>query len=325
MLGRAALAELKRRGVDATGADVSEMDVADAGRVRAVVGRLRPGTVINCAAFTAVDACEAERDLCFKANATGAGNVAEAAAAVGGRVIHLSTDYVFDGKSRVPYTEDAEPAPLSAYGQSKLEGERLVAEAARDHLIVRTAGLFGVGGVSFVSKILARAKDGGPLEVVNDQWSSPTYAGHLAEALAELLDVDFRGIVHVAGAGVASWYDVATEVLKLTGSGGPPTRLLGARLRKIRRADGERYAALAGRAEDVLDGNKRDEGGCRLDPRIPIASRRRRLSSSVWIGANRRRWRPRNRLRSWRIWCGPRGRRSRAALFKGAANPTRRS
>lgn len=253
ILGRAVVAELKRRGVDATGADVSEMDIADGGRVRAVVGRLRPGLVINCAAFTAVDACEVERDLCFAVNATGAGNVAAAAAAEGARLVHLSTDYVFDGESRVPYAEDAEPAPLSAYGESKLEGERLVAEAARDHLIVRTAGLFGVGGVSFVSKILARAKNGGPLEVVNDQWSSPTYAGHLAGALAELLDIDLRGVVHVAGAGVASWYDVAAEVLKLTASDVPVRAIsaadldLAARRPAFSALDCSRYAALAGR------------------------------------------------------------------------------
>lgn len=252
-MGRAALTELKRRGADVTGADVSEMDVADAGRVRAVVGRLRPGVVINCAAFTAVDACEERRDLCFKANAAGAGNVAGAAAAVGARLIHVSTDYVFDGESRVPYTEDAGPRPLSAYGESKLEGEKLVAHAARDYLIVRTAGLFGVGGVSFVSKILARAKEGEPLEVVNDQWSSPTYAGHLAEALAELLDVDFRGIVHVSGAGVASWYDVAAEVLKLTGYDVSMQAIsaadldLAARRPAFSALDCSRYAELTGR------------------------------------------------------------------------------
>jgi dTDP-4-dehydrorhamnose reductase len=134
-----------------------------------------------------------------------------------------------------------------------LEGEKLVAEAAREHIIVRTAGLFGVGGVSFVSKILARAKEGGPLEVVNDQWSSPTYAGHLAVGLAELLDADFRGVVHVAGAGVASWYDVAVEVLKLTGYDVPMRAISAADLELPARRpvfsalDCSRYAELTGR------------------------------------------------------------------------------
>ena len=242
ILGRALMAELKRRGVDVTGVDVAEMDVADAGRVSAVVSRERPGAIINCAAFTAVDACEARRDLCFAVNAEGAGNVAAAAADAGARVVQLSTDYVFDGLSRVPYAEDAGPAPLSAYGESKWEGEKRVAAAADDYLIVRTAGLFGVGGVSFVSKILARAKNGEPLAVVNDQWSSPTYAGHLAAALAELLGVDFTGVVHVVGGGVASWYDVAVEILKLTGIRVPLTAISAAEL--DRPAPRPRFSAL---------------------------------------------------------------------------------
>jgi dTDP-4-dehydrorhamnose reductase len=253
MLGRAVVAELRRRGVEATGADVSEMDIADAGRVHAVVGRLRPAVVINCAAFTAVDACETARELCFAVNATGAGNVAAAAAAAGARLLHLSTDYVFDGSSRVPYAEEAAPAPLSAYGESKLEGEKLIAAAAPDYLLVRTAGLFGIGGVSFVSKILTQAKNGRSLAVVDDQRTSPTYAGHLAEALAELLDTDFRGLVHVAGAGVASWYDVAAEVLKLTGRDVPlrpiTTGELGQAARRpaFSALDCGKYTALTGR------------------------------------------------------------------------------
>jgi dTDP-4-dehydrorhamnose reductase len=253
ILGRALMVELKRRGVDVTGVDVAEMDVADAGRVSAVVSRERPGAIINCAAFTAVDACEARRDLCFAVNAEGAGNVAAAAAEAGARVVQLSTDYVFDGLSRVPYAEDAEPAPLSAYGESKWEGEKRVAAAAADYLIVRTAGLFGVGGVSFVSKILARAKSGEPLAVVNDQWSSPTYAGHLAAALAELIGVDFTGIVHVVADGVASWYDVAGEILKLTGISVPLTAISAAGLERpasrprFSALDYARYTALTGR------------------------------------------------------------------------------
>ncbi|NIT35304.1 MAG: dTDP-4-dehydrorhamnose reductase [candidate division Zixibacteria bacterium] len=217
ILGRALMVELVQRKVDAVGVDVAQMDVTDAGRVRAVVTRERPTAVVNCAAFTGVDDCESHKGLCFAVNAQGAENVAAAAADADARVIQLSTDYVFDGTSRVPYAEDAKPAPLSAYGESKLEGERRVAAVTSDHLVVRTAWLFGVGGVNFVSKVLTRAKAGEPLAVVDDERGSPTYAGHLATALAELLDVEFRGVVHVAGAGDASWYDVAAEVLRLTG------------------------------------------------------------------------------------------------------------
>jgi dTDP-4-dehydrorhamnose reductase len=209
--------ELPGHGYDVVGVAVAEMDVTDAGRVRAVMEEERPGVVVNCAAFTNVDGCESKRELCFDVNGRGAGNVAAAAAAVGARIINISTDYVFDGRSRVAYKEDDEPVPLCAYGESKLDGERKVAAADADYTIVRTAWLFGAGGVNFVSKILARAKEGEALEVVDDQRGSPTYAGHLAAALAKLVGLEFRGVVHVAGSGEASWFDVAGEILRLTG------------------------------------------------------------------------------------------------------------
>lgn len=253
-MGRAVLAELARRGADAVGVDVAEVDVTDAGRVNAVVARERPAAIVNCAAFTAVDECESHRELCFAVNAGGAENVAAAAARVGARVVHVSTDYVFDGAARVPYAEDAEPRPLSVYGESKLEGEKRVAAAAGRHVIVRTAWLFGVGGVNFVSRILTRAKDGETLAVVDDQFGSPTYAGHLAEALANLLDVEFGGVVHVAGAGVASWYDVAAEVLRITRIKVPLEALasggldLAAPRPPFSALDASLYARLTGRA-----------------------------------------------------------------------------
>lgn len=217
ILGRALCRILREAGNDVVGFDLPQMDVADAGRVAAVVGRERPDVVINCAAFTRVDECESQRELCFAVNAAGAGNVAAAAAEAEARLIHLSTDYVFDGKAREPYAEEAEPQPLSVYGESKLAGEREVAAAAADYVIVRTAALFGVGGVSFVSKVLARAKAGEALRVVSDEYVSPTYADHLAEALRRLLEVKWRGVLHVAGTGGASWFEVAAEIIRLTG------------------------------------------------------------------------------------------------------------
>jgi len=217
ILGQAVLAALTERKVPAQGVDVAEMDIASPARVRAVIGRYRPTVVINCAAFTRVDDCEKNRALCYDINAHGAGNVAAACAAVGARIVHISTDYVFDGQKDAPYREDDLPAPLSVYGEGKLEGEWRVAAATPDHLVVRTAWLFGKGGVNFISKILTRAKAGEALEVVNDQYGSPTYARHVADALCELIAVGARGLVHVAGAGVATWFDVAAEVLRLTG------------------------------------------------------------------------------------------------------------
>jgi dTDP-4-dehydrorhamnose reductase len=254
ILGRALMAELPRRGLDVVGVDVAEMDVVNADSVNAVVGSEEPAAVINCAAFTDVDGCERWRDVCFAVNAAGAGNVAAAAAKVGARIFQISTDYVFDGEARVPYKEDAEPHPLSTYGGGKLEGERRVAGAATEYVIVRTAWLFGPGGANFVSKILARAKNGEQLAVVNDQRGSPTYAGHLAKALAELLGVEFRGFVHVAGGGVASWYDVAAEVLRLTEINVPLKAITAAELNLPARRpaysalDTSLYAELTGEA-----------------------------------------------------------------------------
>jgi dTDP-4-dehydrorhamnose reductase len=226
--------------------------VTDGAAVRAVMEQEVPAAVVNCAAFTNVDGCEHERDACFGVNGLGAGNVSSAAAEAGARVIHVSTDYVFDGRSTIPYKEDDRPAPLSAYGESKLDGERRVAEAGSDYVIVRTAWLFGAGGANFVSKILARAKAGEPLRVVNDQRGSPTYAGHLAAALAILLRVEYRGVVHVAGTGEASWFDVAAEALRLSGYSVPLTAVttadaaLPARRPSYSVLDSSFYAALTG-------------------------------------------------------------------------------
>ena len=216
ILGLALTDELDRRpGFAVYGADIGDFDITDARATTEFIGAARPNVVINCAAFTRVDACESATAACFAANGRGAANIARAAAAVGARSIQLSTDYIFDGRAGRAYREDDEPAPLNAYGRSKLEGERLARAAAPDCLIVRTAWLFGVGGANFVAKILARARGGETLRVVDDQRGSPTFAGHLAAGIADLLTIPYRGVIHCAGAGVASWFDVAAQVLRL--------------------------------------------------------------------------------------------------------------
>jgi len=253
ILGRALLTAFAREGVPAVGTDVAEVDITAAAAVRDFVRRERPSAVINCAAFTRVDDAERERGLCFRVNAEGAGIVAAAASESGARIIQLSTDYVFDGSSREPYGEDAAPGPRSVYGASKFEGERQVAAAHNDYVIVRTAWLFGVGGANFVAKVLARAKRGERLDVVADQRGSPTYAGHLAWAIMRLLQLDYRGIIHIAGAGVASWFDVAAEVLAVTARDVPLTAVPSAALGQAASRpaysalDCSRYADLTGR------------------------------------------------------------------------------
>jgi dTDP-4-dehydrorhamnose reductase len=218
MLGGAVAEALGEAYPGTIAATRAEADVTDRFRLEAEVERLRPDVVINCAAYTDVDGCEIDRDRARRVNAEGAGNVAVAAAATGSRVVQVSTDFVFDGRRSVPYTEDDPPAPLSEYGRTKLDGERRVAAATSEHLIVRTSWLYGRGRGNFVDSIRTRAANGGTLRVVNDQFGSPTYAVDLARALLLLIGRNARGLVHFANAGVCSRYDLAREILAAGGS-----------------------------------------------------------------------------------------------------------
>lgn len=213
-----------------------ELDVRDAPAVEAVVSRERPDAVINCAAWTDVDGAEEAVDEAFAANAAGAANVAAAADSAGAWTIHVSTDYVFDGRKREPYIESDEVGPLSAYGRSKLEGERGIAAAAPDsHTIVRSSWLFGTGGSSFPKTILRLAGERDFLTVVDDQVGCPTFTGHLAPALVALAESRAAGLLHLAASGSCSWYEFARELVASAG--------LGCEIRPGRTADLGRPAA----------------------------------------------------------------------------------
>jgi dTDP-4-dehydrorhamnose reductase len=173
--------------------------------------------VINCAGYTAVDQAEAEPELAWAVNAEGAEAVARACAQAGAHLVHLSTDYVFDGRGRRPYREDDPPAPLSAYGRSKLAGEERVRRVLPGALIVRSAWLFGPGRADFVDKVLARARQGRRVRVVADQVGSPTYTVDLARALVELGRRRVGGVLHVVNAGQASRYELARQAVRLAG------------------------------------------------------------------------------------------------------------
>jgi dTDP-4-dehydrorhamnose reductase len=185
--------------------------------MRRAILELRPRLVINCAGYTAVDRAEAEPKLAQAVNAAGAGRVAEACARAGSALVHVSTDFVFDGKGRRPYRETDQPAPLGAYGRSKLEGERLVLAALPSALVVRTAWLFGPGRPDFVDKVVERAKSGGELRVVWDQVGSPTYTRDMARELLALADKGVGGVVHVVNSGRASRLELARRALELIG------------------------------------------------------------------------------------------------------------
>jgi dTDP-4-dehydrorhamnose reductase len=187
---------------------------------RRAIRERRPRLVFNCAAFTDVDGAEVRPDLAMAVNALGAQAVAQACAEAGAHLVHLSTDYVFDGQAGRdgrPYREDDPPAPLSAYGRSKLAGERLVCAALPGALIVRTAWLFGPGRVNFVDKVVAQGRRGGPFPVVEDEVGSPTYAPDLAEALLELGRRWLAGVLHLVNEGQASRLEMARFCLAAAG------------------------------------------------------------------------------------------------------------
>jgi dTDP-4-dehydrorhamnose reductase len=207
MLGQAVM---RAAGDRAQGLTHADLDVTDAGAVTQALGG---ATVINCAAYTQVDAAEADPDTAHAVNELGARNVAEAAA----RVVYVSTDYVFDGKKPSAYVESDPVNPLSAYGRSKLAGERATLTASPHSLIVRSAWLFGPGGHNFITTMLRLAEEQERVNVVDDQVGCPTFTGHLADALVELAEGSGHGFLHVAGAGACSWYELARAIFERAG------------------------------------------------------------------------------------------------------------
>jgi dTDP-4-dehydrorhamnose reductase len=214
MLGLDVCAAATDAGYDVRGLPRAELDITDAACVDAVVSRLRPDAVINCAAWTDVDGAESAYDAALEVNGAGAGFVARAAAACGARVVHVSSDYVFSGDKRSPYVESDQTGPLSAYGRSKLAGEQAVAGAAPDsHTIVRSSWLFGTGGKCFPKTILRLAAERDSISVVDDQLGCPTFTRHLAGALVALCSDFVPGIVHVAGGDECTWFQFAEAIV----------------------------------------------------------------------------------------------------------------
>jgi len=217
MLGRDVVAAAQRAGYDPVAFDRAGLDITDEVAVDAAVARAQPHAIINCAAHTDVDGAEAEEERAHAVNARGAGNVARAATAAGARVVHVSTDYVFAGTASRPYVESDTVGPGSAYGRTKLAGEREVASAGHQHVIVRSSWLFGHGGPNFVATMLRLGGEREEVSVVTDQVGCPTWTGHLAEALVTLARTGAAGVHHVSGAGACSWNELATEAFALAG------------------------------------------------------------------------------------------------------------
>ena len=194
-----------------------QLDVTDAGAAREWAAEAHPEVVVNCAAWTDVDGAEEHEADATHLNGTGARNIAAAAAAGGAKVVYISTDYVFDGTKADGYVETDQPAPLSAYGRSKLAGEQATQAANPRHFVLRTSWLFGAHGRNFVDSMLQRAQEGEALRVVDDQVGCPTWTRHLAEAILALSAGEDYGVHHLAGAGQTSWYGFAREIFRRAG------------------------------------------------------------------------------------------------------------
>jgi dTDP-4-dehydrorhamnose reductase len=199
-------------GVQLRAVSRAECDIVDSQAIEKVFESFRPTIVINTAAYTAVDAAEDNKDLAFRVNAGGAENVAQAAEIIGATLIHISTDYVFDGLRSTPYPPEAPTNPINVYGASKLEGEKLVSAAAPGAVIVRAGWLYSTTGKSFLSTILTALRSSRSLSVVTDQEGCPTSAHELAGVLWKVSGAGLRGIYHWSNSGSASWYDFAREI-----------------------------------------------------------------------------------------------------------------
>lgn len=200
----------------------AEIEVTDPGSVRQVCERYRPHIVINTAAFHRVDDCEAEVEKSFAVNAFAARGLALACREAGAALVHFSTDYVFGGDKRTPLTEEDLPRPLNVYGASKLAGEHLIAAVLPEHFIIRSCGLYRVGGSkskggNFVETMLRKAREGGTIKVVDDQVLTPTHTPELARKVRDLVDTRNYGLYHITCQGECSWYEFAAKIFELSG------------------------------------------------------------------------------------------------------------
>lgn len=216
-LGYDVVKELAKRGIEAVGVDIDEMDITEATSVERVIREAAPDAVIHCAAYTAVDAAEDNEELCRRVNAEGPRNIARVCRDLDIKMIQISTDYVFSGLGERPWEPEDAAEPQSVYGQTKYEGEKAVQEILDKYFIVRIAWVFGINGKNFVKTMLNLAKTRDTLTVVNDQFGSPTYTYDLARLLVDMVQSEKYGVYHATNEGICSWYDFACAIFKEAG------------------------------------------------------------------------------------------------------------
>ncbi len=216
-LGYDVVKEGEKRGLTMIGSDISDCDLCDEAAVKADVHRLSPEVIIHCAAYTAVDQGESEKEWCYDVNVNGTKYVAAAAAEVGAKLIYISTDYVFDGMGDRPHKVTEAKAPVNYYGLTKSLGEDMVTSLLDRYFIVRISWVFGRNGNNFVKTMTRLGKEREALSVVSDQIGAPTYTPDLAVLLLDMAATEKYGVYHAANSGVCSWYDFAVKIMELSG------------------------------------------------------------------------------------------------------------
>lgn len=216
-LGYDVVRELQKRGHEAVGVDIDEMDITDAAAVERVITQTKPEAVIHCSAYTAVDRAEDDTEICRRVNVDGTENVAKICKKVDCKMLYLSTDYIFSGDGERPWEPDDEASPLNAYGQSKYDGELALKKYVDKYFIVRISWVFGINGNNFIKTMLRLGRENGAVKVVDDQIGSPTYTYDLARLLVDMIESDRYGAYHATNEGICSWYEFAKEIFRAAG------------------------------------------------------------------------------------------------------------
>ncbi len=216
-LGSDVVSELEKRKHEVIGVDIEEMDITKPEAVIRVMEQVKPEAVIHCAAYTAVDKAEDEKELCRKINSDGTKNIAKQCGKQSCKMIYISTDYVFDGTGERPWMPDDDRSPVNFYGQTKYEGEKYVQALAAKYFIVRISWIYGKNGANFVKTMLRLAEKQDEINVVSDQIGSPTYTADLKYLLSDMIESDRYGIYHATNKGYCSWYDFAKEIFRIKG------------------------------------------------------------------------------------------------------------
>lgn len=213
-LGHDVVKLLNEKSIECVGVDIEDFDLTSEKEVRNYITEYSPSAVIHCAAYTAVDKAEDNKELCYNVNVSGTSHIAKVCSEIGAKLMYFSTDYVFDGKGEVPFETSDTPNPINYYGYTKYQGELEVIKALKNHFILRISWVFGLNGNNFIKTMLKIGPEKGSLNVVNDQIGSPTYTSDLAKLVVDMIQTDKYGIYHASNEGFCSWYDFANEIFK---------------------------------------------------------------------------------------------------------------